>query len=345
MLKVACALSLSSAVHAGSTVVAFTGKGSEGWQQYDWDSITHLAFWSMPDDTVKSKAKESGVKLFQSNKAHLGPNDWTSSSAVDDAVASIKAQVSDSGLDGVFFDYEGNQLSDKEKTAYTSYVKQVADAIAPAQVFVCVGGRPTYEWRNYDYAGLAGASAFLFIMGYDMHFYDDYTCVVKGTCSPAEAPLADLKAGVKDYASLVAADKLVLGLPWYGQRYTQTLGVLTNRGQADLKDIWPILYGDKQDRKKSHTLYDNDKDYAWKLMCNGACLDSGAGGVIWYDDEKTLAVKYQLAHDKKLQGIGMWEADKLDYSGSFDKYVKKMWGAVSDWKASAQGSVGNITVV
>jgi len=229
MLKVACALSLSSAVHAGSTVVAFTGKGSEGWQQYDWDSITHLAFWSMPDDTVKSKAKESGVKLFQSNKAHLGPNDWTSSSAVDDAVASIKAQVSDSGLDGVFFDYEGNQLSDKEKTAYTSYVKQVADAIAPAQVFVCVGGRPTYEWRNYDYAGLAEASAFLFIMGYDMHFYDDYTCVVKGTCSPAEAPLADLKAGVKDYASLVAADKLVLGLPWYGQRYTQTLNVLTNR--------------------------------------------------------------------------------------------------------------------
>jgi len=208
-----------------------------------------------------------------------------------------------------------------------------------------VGGRPTYEWRDYDYAGLAEASAFLFIMGYDMHFYDDYTCVVKGTCSPAEAPLADLKAGVKDYTSLVAGDKLVLGLPWYGQRYTQTLGVLTNRGQADLKDIWPILYGDKQDRKKSHTLYDNDKDYAWKLMCNGACLDSGAGGVIWYDDEKTLAVKYQLAHDKKLQGIGMWEADKLDYSGSFDKYVKKMWGAVSDWKASAQGIVGNITVV
>jgi spore germination protein YaaH len=334
MLSRLAALACLASAEAGDTVVAFVGKGSSGWQQYDWSSITHLAFWTMPEDDVKAKAKENGVKLFQSNKAHLGPSDWTSSSAVTDAVSAIKSQVSSEALDGVFFDYEGNSLSDAQKQAYTSYVKEVADAIAPAQVFVCVGGRPTYEWRNYDYAGLADVSAFLFIMGYDMHFWDDYTCVGKGTCSPAEAPLADLKAGVSEYTSLVASDKLVLGLPWYGQRYSQVLGVPFNEGQADLKDIWPLLYGDKQDRKKSHTLYDNDKDYAWKLMCNGACLDSGKGGVIWYDDETTLAVKYKVAGDSGLQGIGIWEVDKLDYTGEFDKYVRKMWDAVSAWKGT-----------
>jgi len=173
-------------------------------------------------------------------------------------------------------------------------------------------------------------------MGYDMHFYDDYTCVAKGTCSPAEAPLAALKDGVSGYLKEVSADKLVLGLPWYGQRYSQTLGVLTNRGQADLKDIYPILYGDKSKRKKSHTFYDNEKDYAWKLMCNGQCLDGDKkGGVIWYDDEKSLAKKYQLATDNKLLGVGVWEVDKLDYSGPYDKYVTNMWSALGAWRAKA----------
>merc|ERR1712113_263026 len=191
-------------------------------------------------------------------------------------------------------------------------------------------------WRDYDYKGLADASSFLFIMGYDMHFWDDYTCVTKGTCSPAEAPLADVKLGVAEYLKEVPADKLVLGLPWYGQRYTQVLDVLINEGQIDLGDIWPFLYGDKQEKKKSHTFYNNDKDDAWKLMCNGACLDDKKGNVVWYDDEQSLAAKYKIAGDNGLFGVGIWTIDKLDYSGKYDKYVQKMWTALAAWREAAK---------
>jgi len=285
------------------------------------------------------------VKLFQVNSAHLGASDWTDSAKVDAAVAQVKQQVSDNKLDGTFFDYEGNLLSDEQKQAYTSYIGMVRDAISPAEVFVCVGGRPDYEWRNYDYAGLADASSFLFIMGYDMHFYFDYTCVTKGTCSPAEAPLADLKLGVNDYKKQVPANKLVLGLPWYGQRYTQVLGLLYSQGQADVKEYWPILYGELSYRKKSRTFYNNDKDHAVKLMCNGQCLDGDKkGGVIWYDDEESLPAKYQIAKDSNLQGIGIWEVDKLEYSGNYEKYVKRMWDAVTAWKASVTPA-GNMTAI
>ena len=48
-----------------------------------------------------------------------------------------------------------------------------------------------------------------------MHFWDDYTCVLKGTCSPAEAPIKDLKLGVTEYLAMVPPSKLVLALPWY----------------------------------------------------------------------------------------------------------------------------------
>jgi spore germination protein YaaH len=343
MMRLASLSLLFAAVHGSErallnsrTVVAFSGKDYDGWEKdWDWNTITHLAFWSNPKDDVRARAKENNVKLFKVDGAHLDPKDWTDSKKVSKAVDLIKQQVEDDDLDGTFVDYEGNGLSKDQKQAYTDYVAAIQDAIAPKEIFVCVGGRPTYEWRDYDYKGLAKASSFLFIMGYDMHFWDDYSCVGKGTCSPAEAPLADLKDGVKAYLDEVDGDKLVLGLPWYGQRYTQVAGIEANQGQVDLADVWPILYGDKQDRKKSHTFYDNDKDCAWKLMCNNACLEDKKGGVIWYDDEQSLAKKYALAADNNLLGVGVWEVDKLDYSGKYDKYVKRMWDALGSWAATA----------
>ena len=36
---------------------------------------------------------------------------------------------------------------------------------------------------------------------------------------------------------------------------------------------------------------------------------------IWYDDPTSLAHKYTLVADLGLRGVGMWNADILDYSG------------------------------
>jgi len=43
-------------------------------------------------------------------------------------------------------------------------------------------------------------------------------------------------------------------------------------------------------------------------------------------------VKYKLASDWNLLGVGVWEADSLDYSGSAEKrvYVRDMWNALPD---------------
>jgi len=328
----------SSAAASKNHVVGFVDHKYPDFNKWDWDVLTHLASWGEPSDDVRAKAEEHGVKLFMPDKGHIGPDEWTDDDKRSKAVEEIRQDVEKKKLDGTFVDYEGNGLSDKQKKAYTQYVKEIAEAIAPKEIFVCVGGRPEYEWRNYDYEGLAKHSSFLFIMGYDMHFYDDYTCVTKGACSPAEAGLKDLKAGVSSYLDKVSSDKLVLGLPWYGQRYTQVGGVLFNQGQVDYADVEPILYGDETDKKKSHTLYDNDKDMAWKLMCNGACIDGKKGGVIWYDDEKTLAPKYKLAADNNLYGVGIWQINSLDHSGKYDKQMKKMWGALQDYREVAMNN-------
>lgn len=194
-------------------------------------------------------------------------------------------------------------------------------------VFVCVAGRPSYEFRDYDYGPMAEASEFLFIMAYDMHFWDDYSCVLNGECSPAEAAYPDVSDGVTQYLKQVPGNKLVLGLPWYGQRYTVVL-LPFNEGQVDYKDV---LRYQQESKIKQLTLMDKDK--SWKLVCKGACDPDGKdkGGVVWFDDAETLAPKYQLAHDNSLLGVGVWKIDSLPYDGSHDKERDAMWTALAGW--------------
>jgi spore germination protein YaaH len=313
-------------------IVAFTSGEYKGWETWDWQAITDLGFWTAPSSEVRAKAKSSGVRLFQD--AHLPDRkDWTDPDKRKAFAKEKVQQVQDKSLDGVFFDFEGTGLGRNEKDAYTKLAEEVSNALRPlnASIFVCVGASPSYEFRNYDYAGLAKVSDFLFIMGYDAHFWDDYTCVTKGTCSPAEAPLKDISKGTKAYAQMVPSNKLVLGLPWYGQRYTQVV-VPFNQGQIDYADVLEKVVN-VSGRVKSRKL-DEDAE-SWVLHCNGACMEGKKGDIIWYDDAKTLAPKYKIAKDNELLGVGIWTVDKLPVaSGNTDPYKQEredMWSALSHW--------------
>lgn len=229
-----------------------------------------------------------------------------------------------------FFDFEGTALSSKQKKDYTALAAAVAKGIRPlnASLMVCVGGRPTYENRDYDYAGLAAATDFLFIMGYDLHLYDDYTCEVTSegnVCSPAEASIRSLTAGVDGYLKQVPADKLVLGLPWYGQRYTQ-IAVPINEGQIDYKDVVAAFDAGIVTKKQK------DKDsLSWTIDCKGECLKDKKGGKVWYDDAETLTPKFSLAGKNKLRGVGIWKVDNLPSSSKHADLRTAMWKAVSGW--------------
>ena len=319
------ALRADAGAAATKEVVAFVTE-YDSYQQWNWDAITVLGFWTTPPDAVRAQAQASGVRLFAAAGVPTSA-DWGDADKRAAWVAQKATQVTTDKLDGVLFDYEGHVTKDT-KAAYTLLAQDTTAALKPlnASIFICVGARPSYEERNYDYPGLAAASDFLFVMGYDAHFWDDYTCVLKGTCSPAEAPIKDVGAGVSEYLQQVAADKLVLGLPWYGQRYRQ-LVLPINEGQIPYNDVLGVLDTAGRVQKKE---LDNDSQ-TWVITCNGACVDGKTGGKIWIDDATTLAPKYALAQSNGLRGVGVWTINKLDYSGQHDDERDAMWAALAAW--------------
>jgi di-N-acetylchitobiase len=54
------------------------------------------------------------------------------------------------------------------------------------------------------------------------------------------------------------------------------------------------------------------------------------------DDPESLSIKYQLANDRHLLGIGMWNVDCLDYSANATQEAqqdtKNMWRAMEVFK-------------
>ena len=326
-------LTYASASASEPVVFAFTGGDYDGYQSWDWDTITHLGFWTKPSDDVRALAKKHGVKLFH-DCSTPDPKDWLGKDKRVKFTQGCVDDVKTHSFDGVFFDFEGTGLSKDEKAAYVKLAEETTAALAPlkATVAVCVGGRPSYELRNYDYAGLSKATDFLFIMGDDMHLWDDYTCehTSQGNvCSPAEASIRSLTAGVDEYLKTVDGSKLVLGLPWYGQLYKQIVAPI-NMGQIDYKDV--VKAFDKGKVEKSS----RDKDSLSKVInCKGDCLDGKGASKAWYDDAETLTPKFALAGKNKLRGVGIWKADNLPTEDKHADLRKAMWQAVKDWQAVA----------
>lgn len=51
---------------------------------------------------------------------------------------------------------------------------------------------------------------------------------------------------------------------------------------------------------------------------------------LWYDNPKSLRLKYELVQELGLRGAGMWNADTLDYGSSGGEHeTRAMWEALN----------------
>ncbi|XP_038053088.1 di-N-acetylchitobiase-like isoform X2 [Patiria miniata] len=76
--------------------------------------------------------------------------------------------------------------------------------------------------------------------------------------------------------------------------------------------------------------------YGYNYNCTNLDNKDAATKVIhqvWYDDPVSLTTRYKYAQQMKLRGVGMWNADSLDYSDDpkAEKLTKAMWDAIGKY--------------
>jgi len=138
--------------------------------------------------------------------------------------------------------------------------------------------------------------------------------------------------------------KLVLGLPWYGYDYNCTATGLPPQRKCYIARV-PFRGVNCSDAAGRQLPYSQIYELSYKY---GSYYDQHSATQflffndtnnvthqIWYDDSATLSWKISFATFKNLRGIGVWNANTLDYSGSSSSKVmiSDMWGTFPNYKS------------
>lgn len=177
--------------------------------------------------------------------------------------------------------------------------------------------------RLTDPKSLAQTADALFIMAYDFH---RPTSNNAGPVSPLDGSYTttrlNLTKALESYLKVAPASKLILGLPFYGYDWlvedatpksprvegSDILGFSKSKTYAEITDLLVKKQLKPQWDEISKTPYVNYIDE-----------ETGSQRQIWYDNEKSLEPKIQLATKNNLLGVGVWA---LGFEGGYSDIWK-----------------------
>ena len=238
---------------------------------------------------------------------------------------SCVAMLVDYGFDGLDIDWEypgggglaGNTARPEDTENFTLLLSELrtqldAQGEQDGRAYLLTIAAPAGgQYRQIDLAAIHPLLDWMNLMAYDVNGgWSDRTGFNAPLYAPAGQPSAD--ASVQAYLEAgVPADKLVLGVPFYGRGWTgvpDTNDGLGQRWTGLPGDGGAVNYRDLADALPNGTRYWSDEAQVPWLY------DADARTMISYDDAESLAIKAGYVREHGLGGVMIWElkADDAD---------------------------------
>ena len=287
-----------------------------------YDLLTHLACFSVevnsngtlgsdhgwPWTAVINDAHAHGVKvilvatLFNDDAIYTLITNPTYKS---NFFTNIKAKMLEGDADGLNIDFEGGGSSWKPYiNGFMADLTAYLHAELPGSEVTFAG--PAVNWGGWDLEGLAESCDGIFIMGYAFW----------GSWSSTSGPNAPLTGGTYNITNTVLTqygavtqnhpEKLILGLPYYGHHWKTS----SSSPRASVTSFLGStrFFDDEPDSQFYGLLWDTQSQTPWYRWHDGSSWHQ-----VWFDNAESLGLKYDLAMEHGLQGVGMWA---LAYDGA-----------------------------
>lgn len=272
-------------------------------------------------ELVKLKQKAPHLKVL------IAVGGWDYSGYFSDVAATATGRekfaqscvdfIREYGLDGVDLDWEypvsggmsGNHNRPQDKQNFTLLLRALREKLNRqgaadnrTYLLTIAGAASTSYLNKIEPAAVASLVDHIFLMAYDLHGpWDAYSDLNAPLTTPAESS-PQYKTSVTDAVNAylrqgVPAGKLVLGMPFYGYRYS---GVSGNGLYSSYSSAASISY----DTLRSSYL--NNAAYTVVRHASGVPYLYGKGTFISYDDPTSIAAKVRFAKSKSLAGAGAW---------------------------------------
>lgn len=306
-------------------------------QYINYSLITHLAVFpftadgdgniqdpsSWPWNVVINNVRNNNVKLiltlvnFTSSEIH---NLFTSTTSKQTLFDNISSNITKYGFNGVNIDFENVKLEDRNTLiiSFLTDLKIFLNKIDPTLELSFAS--PSINLGGWNFEGISLACDYLFVMGYD--YYGSWSDITAPT-SPLSGTNFNITRTLEDdYSNIVKAtpNKLILGVPYYGNYWkTKTQDPYTKVDTTKTGKEWV-----------SHLTYKeiipsyNQKEMMWDAISKTPWIrwQDTKWNQIWYDNDSSLALKYNLAIQKNLKGIGIWAL-------GYDSGRSELWNLIN----------------
>lgn len=297
----------------------------DAYETYDFSPFSTVAYFGAelsktgrisnrhdwPHTELITRAHEAGAKVVLATVLHNAKDLQTllrSEENRDRAITNLVNEVKNANADGVNIDFES--IDGDDRNNFTTFMSDLAEAfhdeIPESEVSLDVMG---IDWEDtYDVEQLLSSVDYMMVMGYDYHW----------SSGPEAGPVAPLTqsdtwgwqsvAWSIDYYIEQAggnADKLLLGVPYYGLDWRVRSGSFPNTsiGFADAKYFYEIQ--EELAEREIQASWDDESETPYYAYDDHQ---------VWFENEESLDRKYDLVEEKDLAGIGIWA---LGYEGSY----------------------------
>ncbi len=304
-------------------------------QNIRWDHLSHVGMFSLGvrsdgrltnsvgwpwTDTI-AEAQSHGVRveivITQFNPTTIREV-LDSPAARDRLLGEIAWAVFVAGVDGVNIDFEGSVSNGWPALmpAFLSDLRARVRTLSPeATVSIAT---PPYNWGHWNFRDIAASVDLVFIMGY----------AFSGSFSTQTGPTAPLGGsgisltGALDaqYAQAIAdfPDRIVLGVPYYGERWNTSSPLPRAPVQSY---VGSITYAASRALAEPGWNWDAISSTPWHL----ASISSGYRQS-WADDAPSTRLKFDLARSRGIGGVGIWALN-------YDAGRSEMWEMLAQFNA------------
>jgi hypothetical protein len=249
------------------------------------------------------------------------------------ALANIMTALGAKAFDGVNIDFEGYTSSTYPniQTGLTNFMSALSSQVKTRwpQDMVAIdtySGAASWDFGLMKIDALAPYVDAMFIMAYDMSFSN-----MGGRAGP-NAPLNGWTyndtLSVTQYLTKAPASKIVLGIPWYGYKFTTLDNTPYSPSPGSVADTYAQA---RSDSACAHPAYywDSTAQSVWAVWYSRRSGDPcganlGKWQELYYDDVRSLGVKYDLVNSSGIRGMGIWA---LGYDGG----APELWGELNTY--------------
>ena len=324
---------LSTVAYFGLTVnsdgtINTTDQGWSGWTSAQLTDTINRAHAAGDRVVVVMKATSSAT----ANAIVTDPN------ARANAVAGAMSALNDPAkhLDGINIDFEGIANGNLTiQQGFTTFIQQLSNQVRQSRpdAFLSVdsyGGSASGNNGFFNISNLAPYVDAFFIMAYDSA--QSNTPGKAGPTAPLNGWTYNDTSEVNQYLGKAPASKIILGVPYYGYKWSTGTGPGSTDAYATatgggVADTYAGVLDDFNCALQQAHHWDSVAASPWATWWSPSSGDPcggnyGSNRELYYDDAQSLGYKYDLVNNTNIRGAGMWA---LGYDGT----SKDLWNELS----------------